>query len=499
MTDPPRSRPTTPAPQGEVQMNPHQALQTAINQIAELRAELNETRNLVQTNRHLGNETQLSIEQKLSALLESLKVSADSTHANTTAVTRAVEKVTTTFSRSDHITTHPDGSMSISSGPPPRDPGFRRWNSSKQSITEWLLDVEERASLARLNPQDILAYAKLSLNHLSGHFMALRPDIRDDWEEFKKWLTQTFTLPNAPHFMMRQLQALRMRDNHLLEYINEFNRLLSLTEKATNTSMAEFIKVHFFVDGLEPKYKREVLLKKSETWYQAYQVVWDYHLSNHPDMFRSVSEATPMDLDATNRQRHRPSSSYNPRHSRRSNQFSRSRSRSSSRSRRSFNPPRSQSRSRSRSPRPFLAIQDTPQPAKPFLAIQDTPHIPKGKEQYIPPSSSHDRTSPKKDSKARYPNPQTSKGSKSNRSSSQSSSSSRTNRSKSPRRNDRSRSRSSSRSTQKGMAKCFNCGKPGHFARDCRSKNRQRHPSRSSSEERRRDKRSHRQGKSRRS
>ena len=110
MTDPPRSRPATPAPQGEVQMNPHQALQTAINQIAELRSELNEIRNLVQTNRHLGNETQISIEQKLSALLESLRVSADSTYANTTAVTRAVEKVTATFSRSDHSTcsNHPN-------------------------------------------------------------------------------------------------------------------------------------------------------------------------------------------------------------------------------------------------------------------------------------------------------------------------------------------------------------------------------------------------------
>ena len=134
--------------------------------------------------------------------------------------------------------------MSITSGPPPRDPGFRRWNSNKQSITEWLMDVEERASLARLTPQDRLAFAKLSLTQLSGHFMALRPDVGEDWEEFKKWLIQTFTLPNAPHYLMRQLQDLRMKENHLLEYINEFNRLISLIQKSS-TDMPEFLRVHF--------------------------------------------------------------------------------------------------------------------------------------------------------------------------------------------------------------------------------------------------------------
>ena len=44
-------------------MTPNQAIQTALTQIADLRLELAATRQLTLDNRHLGNETQVSIEQ----------------------------------------------------------------------------------------------------------------------------------------------------------------------------------------------------------------------------------------------------------------------------------------------------------------------------------------------------------------------------------------------------------------------------------------------------
>ena len=50
-----------------------------------------------------------------------------------------------------------------------------------QFITEWLIDVDERASLARVAPNDRLAYEKLSLSHLSGHFMALPAEVNTNW------------------------------------------------------------------------------------------------------------------------------------------------------------------------------------------------------------------------------------------------------------------------------------------------------------------------------
>ena len=78
-----------------------------------------------------------------------------------------------------------------------------------------------------------------------------------------------------------------MIDNQLLEYINEFSRILSFIEKSS-TPVPEFLRVHFFIECMDPKHKREVLLKNPQYWQQAYQTVWDYHLSNHPDLYRNV-------------------------------------------------------------------------------------------------------------------------------------------------------------------------------------------------------------------
>ena len=170
-----------------------EALTSALLQINGLRSDLHETRKLVIDTHHPSNELQnttstlaaqqLTMAQNLNALVDSMRISSESTRLNTAAITRTAETVNSMLNRADNIISHPDGTMTITTGPPPRDPRFRRWNSNNQS--EWLMDVEERAYLARLAPQDRLAYAKLSLSHLSGHFMALS-EVGDNWEEFKK-------------------------------------------------------------------------------------------------------------------------------------------------------------------------------------------------------------------------------------------------------------------------------------------------------------------------
>ena len=63
----------------------------------------------------------------------------------------------------------------------PPDPGFEKWRprgSDGRSICEWLNDVNARASLARLSASDTLAYAKLALCEVEGHFAALDPSLR---------------------------------------------------------------------------------------------------------------------------------------------------------------------------------------------------------------------------------------------------------------------------------------------------------------------------------
>ena len=115
MTEPQISREELTPPQGQHQMTHSEAIQKALTMIADLRVELNETRKMAHENRHLGNDTQVSIDQKLTALLESLKISSDSTHANNTVMIQAVEKATNSLSQ---VSAHPDGTISISSGPP---------------------------------------------------------------------------------------------------------------------------------------------------------------------------------------------------------------------------------------------------------------------------------------------------------------------------------------------------------------------------------------------
>ena len=233
-----------PAPQITTEMTLPEVVTTLIQQLHELRVQINTPTSLNETLATMSTN-QLSLTNNMAHLIQSLRVVCEKAQINTTAVTNTAEALTKFLHRTESMAPNFNGTLALTSGAPSRDPGFRRWNPSHQSITEWLIDVDGRASLARLAPNDRLAYAKLSLSHLAGHFMALPADVNTNWDAFKVWLTRTFTLPNAPHFLMRELQALYMKDNHLLEYINEFSRISSLVEK-TSKIVPEFLRVHFF-------------------------------------------------------------------------------------------------------------------------------------------------------------------------------------------------------------------------------------------------------------
>ena len=156
-----------PVPPNAPEMTINEVVNTLIQQLQELRVQINAPTSLNETLSTMSNN-QLSLTNNMAHLIQALRAVCERTQLNTAAVTTTAEAVTNLMHRTESMAPNFNGPLALTSGAPPRDPGFRKWNPSHQSITEWLIDVEERASLARLAPNR-LAYAKLSLSHLAGH------------------------------------------------------------------------------------------------------------------------------------------------------------------------------------------------------------------------------------------------------------------------------------------------------------------------------------------
>ena len=197
----------------------------------------------------------------------------------------------------------------------PPNPGFEKWRprgSDGRSICEWLNDVNTRASLARLSASDTLAYAKLALCEVEGHFAALDPVIANDWDKFQDWLKRTFRPPIPTHYLQKELSRIRMHDKNLHSYTNELVRLFSLYDANVkpNEALSGPMRLHYFINGLPEIYQFELLRRDISSFEEAHEVIWRFHTARHPELFSSYAHKyDSMELDGVDRPRTRSSTS----------------------------------------------------------------------------------------------------------------------------------------------------------------------------------------------